>query len=87
MLSFSYQELETRHVTRKTKTKKKKKKKKRKKRKLGWRHNQMKQAVLRNKFLASNKTDKKGKKKKKKKKNQTLTVYARSLVEFIVEFS
>ena len=45
MLSFSYQELETRHVTRKTK------------------------------------------KKKKKKKNQTLTVYARSLVEFIVEFS
>ena len=47
----------------------------------------MKQAVLRNKFLASNKTDKKGKKKKKKKKNQTLTVYARSLVEFIVEFS
>ena len=46
----------------------------------------MKQAVLRNKFLASNKTDKKGKKKKKK-KSQTLTVYARSLVEFIVEFS
>ena len=30
MLSFSYQELETRHVTRKTKTKKKKKKKEKK---------------------------------------------------------
>ena len=34
----------------------------------------MKQAVLRNKFLASNKTDKKGKKKKKKKKPNTYCI-------------